>query len=59
MIYGNVKNKKVKKFVRGILTPEKEWLNIGFNDKKVRETGYAMLKYYISNGFYKRRWIYS
>lgn len=58
MIYGSVKNRKIRKFVRGMLTPSKDWINFQFNDKQAKRTGYAMLKWFKSINFYKTRWDY-
>lgn len=59
MIYGEVKNKKIKKMVRGALTPHKKWIEIAFNNRKAIATGWAMMRYYKSIGFYERRWKYT
>lgn len=56
MIYGIVKNRVIKKMVRGALTPKKVWIEIAFNNRKAITTGWAMMKYYKKIGFYETRW---
>ena len=59
MIYGYVKNRKIKKAVKHAISPTKTYITENlFNDTTVRNTAWAMMKYYKSIGWYKRRYVY-
>ena len=57
MIYGYVKNRHIKKAVKNAISPTKSYITgCLFKNTKVRNTAWAMMKYYKSIGWYERRY---
>lgn len=58
MIYGKVKNRKLRKIARKLPDPLYAWVTNKLNDKEMRKICWAMVKYFKSIGFYKSRYDY-